>query len=45
MTDEEPNNPSAAVLGLAAIEDRYGDDHYGRTDDWVEGLPDLGENA
>lgn len=35
----------ASLVSLDAIADRYGDDAYGRSDDWVEELPDLGENA
>jgi DNA-binding transcriptional ArsR family regulator len=35
----------AGYVSLAAIEGRYGDDAYGRDDDGVEDLPDLGENA
>lgn len=35
----------AGYVSLAAIEERYGDDEYGRSDEWAENLPDLGENA
>lgn len=35
----------AAVVGLAAIEDQYGDDAYGEDDDRIEKQTDLGENA
>lgn len=35
----------AGYVSLAAIEARYGDDRYGREDDWAEDVPDLGENA
>jgi hypothetical protein len=32
-----------ALLSLEALEARYGDDYYGRNDDWADGLPDLGD--
>lgn len=35
----------ATVISLEAIEDAYGDDVYGTTDDWDEELPDLGESV
>lgn len=35
----------ASLVSLSAIEERYGDDRYGRTEGWAEDLPDLGENA
>lgn len=35
----------AGYVSLAAIGERYGDDAYGRDDEWAEDLPDLGENA
>lgn len=35
----------AGYVSLAAIEARYGDDEYGRSDEWADDLPDLGENA
>lgn len=35
----------AGYVSLAAIEARYGDDEYGRSDEWTDDLPDLGENA
>ncbi len=34
----------ASLASLDAIEERYGDDAYGRADDYDD-LPDLGENA
>lgn len=35
----------ANVVSLQQIEAAYGDDAYGTDDDWVEDVPDLGENA
>ena len=35
----------ASYLSWKAIDERYGDDHFGRNPGWVDGLPDLGENA
>lgn len=35
----------ANVVSLHQIEAAYGDDAYGKEDDWVEEVPDLGENA
>lgn len=35
----------ASLVSLEAIQERYGDDYYGRNDGWDEDLPDLGENA
>lgn len=35
----------ASLVSLDAIQERYGDDYYGRNDGWDEDLPDLGENA
>lgn len=32
-----------ALRSLEAVEARYGDDYYGRNDDWVDELPDLGD--
>lgn len=43
--DDVVGTALASIVSLDAIEDRYGDDAYGRSDDWVEELPDLGENA
>lgn len=35
----------ASIVSLDAIEERYGDDGYGQSDEWVDERPDLGENA
>lgn len=35
----------ANVVSLQQIEAEYGDDAYGRDDDWAEAVPDLGDNA
>lgn len=35
----------AGYVSLAAIEARYGDDEFGRSEGWTDDLPDLGENA
>lgn len=32
---------SASVVGLAAVEEDYGDDWYGRNPNWAEDLPDI----
>lgn len=45
VADDVAATQLAGMISLDAIEDRYGDDEYGRTDDWAADLPDLGENA
>lgn len=45
IADDRIATRAASILSLEAIEARYGDDAYGRSDDWVDELPDLGENA
>lgn len=45
VADDVAATQVASLVSLDAIEDRYGDDYYGRTDDWADDLPDLGENA
>lgn len=45
VADDRLATRVASVMSLEAIEERYGDDGYGRSDDWVDDLPDLGENA
>lgn len=45
VADDRVATRVASILSLEAIEARYGDDVYGRSDDWVDDLPDLGENA
>lgn len=45
VQDDRVATRVASILSLEAIEARYGDDVYGRSDDWVDELPDLGENA
>lgn len=35
----------ASLVSLEAIQERYGDDYYGRNEGWDEDLADLGENA
>jgi DNA-binding transcriptional ArsR family regulator len=44
-TDEVTAKQVASLVSLEAIADRYGDDYYGRDDEWAADLPDLGENA
>ena len=44
-TDEVTAERVASLASLEAIADRYGDDRYGRDDEWAEELPDLGENG
>jgi DNA-binding transcriptional ArsR family regulator len=44
-TDDVTAKRVASLVSLGAIADRYGDDGYGRNDEWAEDLPDLGENA
>ncbi|MFC6763571.1 MarR family transcriptional regulator [Natrinema soli] len=34
---------SASIVGLATVEEDYGDDWYGQNPDWAEDLPDLSE--
>lgn len=45
VADDRLASRVASIISLEAIEARYGDDVYGRSDDWVDELPDLGENA
>lgn len=45
VADDAVAQRVAGVLSLRAIETRYGDDRYGGSVDWVDELPDLGENA
>lgn len=33
-----------SMLSVDAIEDRHGDDYYGREEGWADELPDLGES-
>ena len=44
-TDDVNAERVASLVSLEAVADRYGDDRYGRDDEWAEGLPDLGENG
>jgi DNA-binding transcriptional ArsR family regulator len=44
-TDEVTAERVASLVSIEAIDDRYGDDHYGRDEEWAADLPDLGENA
>lgn len=45
VADDRVATRVASILSLESIEARYGNDLYGRSGDWVEQLPDLGENA
>jgi DNA-binding transcriptional ArsR family regulator len=45
VTDDVTASRVASLVSLEAIAERYGDDRYGRSDEWAEDLPDLGENA
>lgn len=45
VADDRLATRVASIMSLEAIEARYGDDVYGRSDAWVDELPDLGENA
>lgn len=44
VADEAHATYVGSLLSLEAIEDRHGEDFYGREDDWDEDLPDLGES-
>lgn len=43
VADDTIADHVGALLSLDAVGARYGDDFYGRTDDWVAELPDLGD--
>lgn len=45
VADDVVATQVASLVSLEAIEARYGDDAYGRSDEWTDDLPDLGENA
>lgn len=34
---------ASVALSMDSVEERLGDDWYGRNPDWADGLPDLGE--
>lgn len=42
---DEEGGRGASYLSWKAIDDRYGDDRFGRNPGWADGLEDLGENA
>lgn len=44
-TEDVTATQMASLVSLDAIQERYGDDYYGRNERWDEDLPDLGENA
>ena len=44
VADDTVGDHVGSLLSLDAVEERYGDDFYGRSDDWVAELPDLGED-
>lgn len=45
VEDDVATSHVANVVSLSAIEDQYGDDAYGRDEEWADAQPDLGENA
>ncbi len=45
VTEDVAASRIANVVSLQEIESEYGDDAYGRDDDWAAKVPDLGENA
>lgn len=44
VTDETHATYVGSLLSIEAIEDRHGEDFYGRQEGWAEDLPDLGES-
>lgn len=45
VADEAHADYVGSLLSLDAVEARYGDDYYGRDDEWAEDLPDLGDES
>lgn len=44
VAEDVASSRLANVVSLQQIEAEYGDDAYGKDDDWAEQVPDLGEN-
>jgi DNA-binding transcriptional ArsR family regulator len=44
VADEAHATYVGSLLSLEAIEDRHGEDFYGREEGWADELPDLGES-
>lgn len=45
IADEADAEYVGSLLSLDAIEERHGEDFYGREEGWAEELPDLGESS
>lgn len=45
IADDVAASRLGTLVSRSVIEDIYGDDAYGADDEWVDDLPDLGENA
>jgi len=43
VADDTVADHVGSLLSLDVIEERYGDDFYGESDEWATDLPDLGE--
>ena len=43
--DDRLASLASVALSIDAVEGRYGADWYGRTPDWADDLPDLGERS